>query len=475
MDNPRSSTPFYQKRWFSWVWLAVLYLAGVFLWGYFFSWGRFSLNFHDWAQITGPRLAFLKDALVKGLLPLHISNPSALGSITDRFLAIPDQILSPQFILLHILPVGVFVTGHVLLMYSLGFGGLLWLRRKFSLSPFAFIILFFLFNFNGHILAHFAVGHATWGGFFLFPWFAILVFQLVEGQRGWIWITKMALLLFVIFLQGSYHQFVWALIFLVLLAVAKREYFLTAAGGALFAVLLSLVRILPAAGLVGTFTNEFYSGYITLADLWRSLVTILPTEPKTTSDLIATPLSYWEVNLYAGLAGALFLLYFGVWRWLSDHSVYSDYQRLALPVLGLVVISMGQIFSFIRLVPIPLLEGERVSTRIISLPFVFILIFAVIHFQVWLDRPQRITSLIYIIISTTIVISLNDLWENFKVWRVATAALTFKEKIFDPRAWMVANHPDPDYYELLLVGAILSMVSLGVLILLSWRSYRRIA
>lgn len=475
MESPRASTPFYQTRWITWIWLGALYLAGVVLWGYYFSWGRFSLNFHDWAQITGPRLAFLKDALAKGLLPLHISNPSALGSITDRFLAIPDQILSPQVILLLILPIGVFVTGHVLLLYSLGFGGLLWLRRKFSLSPFAFIILFFLFNFNGHILAHLAVGHATWGGYFLFPWFAILVFQLVEGKRGWIWIAKMALLLFIIFLQGSYHQFVWALLFLALLAVAKREYFLTAGGGALFAVLLSLVRILPPAGLVGNFTNEFYSGYINLADLWKALITILPTEAKTHSFLIATPLSYWEVNLYVGLGGAVFLLYFGIWRWLSDRSIHSEYQRLALPVLGLVVISMGQIFSVIRLVPIPLLDGERVSTRIISLPLVFILIFAVIYFQAWLDQPHRNASLFTIFISMMIIIGLNDLWENFKVWRVATAALTFKEKLFDPQSWMVANHPDPDYFGLLLVGAALSLISLGVLFLLSRRSHRQVA
>ena len=66
---------------------------------------------------------------------------------------------------------------------------------------------------------------------------------------------------------GSFHQFVWLLIFLALLAVAKRGYFLTAAGGALFAVLLSLVRILPAASLLRVFDNAFLTGYPTLVDL----------------------------------------------------------------------------------------------------------------------------------------------------------------------------------------------------------------
>jgi len=463
----------HRNRWITWIWLVALYLAGVFLWGYFFSWGRFTLTFRDWAHITGPRLAFLKDALDQGLPPLHISDPYALGEFSDRFLAIPDQILSPQVILLRFLPLGSlgrFVTGNVILLYSLGYIGLLWLRCKFSLSLVPFTILFLLFNFNGHILAHFAIGHATWGGYFLFPWFAILVFQLVEGERGWTWIAKMALLMFVIFLQGSFHQFVWALIFLTLLAVAKREYLLTAGGGALFAVLLSLVRILPPVSLLGKFDNGFFSGYPTLVDLWQSLVTLYPTNTKFSSPWMPIPLGYWELTLYIGLAGAVFLLYFGVWRWLRAYDDHSGIQSLTLPVLGLVVLSIGRIYEILRLVPIPLLDGERVATRIISLPFVFILIFAVIHFNDWLDRPHRNLTLVYLVIGSAIIINLNDLWQNYRIWRVAEVVRHLKETNFDSRAWIVANHPDPAYLGLILAGAILSLVSLGVLVFFTWRS-----
>ena len=471
------SKPLHRKRWITWTWLAALYLAGVCLWGHFFSWGQFPLGFHDWAHISGPRLTFLKDALVQGLPPLHISDPDPsdpypLGGITDRFLAIPDQILSPQVILLRILPIRVFVAGNVLLLYSLGYAGLLWIKRKYSLSLVAFTILFLLFNFNGHILAHFAVGHATWGGYFLFLWFAILVFQLVEGERGWTWIAKMALLLLVIFLQGSFHQFVWGLIFLALLAVAKRGYFLTAGGGALFAVLLSLVRILPPASMLGKFDDQFKTGYPTLGDLWQALVTIYSPGSETIPLLMNRPLGYWELSLYVGLAGAIFLLYFGVWRWLMARDDHPGFQSLALPILGLVVLSIGQIYKIIHLLPIPLLGGERVSSRFISLPFVFILIFAVIHFQDWLNRQHRSKSLIYVCISTGFIITLNDLWQNYRVWRVVVAAANFKAQKFDQGVWTVANHPDPVYLGLVLAGAALSLVSLGVLLFFAWRSRR---
>jgi hypothetical protein len=100
----------------------------------------------------------------------------------------------------------------------------------------------------------------------------------------------MTVLLFAVVLQGSFHQFVWALLFLALLAVAKRGYLLTAGGGALFGVLLSLVRILPAASLLGQVDSKFFGGYPTLADLWQSMVELTPPSTLITSPLLGTPL-----------------------------------------------------------------------------------------------------------------------------------------------------------------------------------------
>jgi multisubunit Na+/H+ antiporter MnhC subunit len=122
------------------------------------------------------------------------------------------------------------------------------------------------------------------------------------------------------------------------------------------------------------------------------------------------------------------------------------------------------------MLPIPLLDGERVSTRLISLPFVFICIFAAIHFQDWLNQPRRDKSLVYLVTVAAIIIGLNDLWQNFRVWRVPAAMLNFKEKVFDPRLWTVANHADPLYQGLVLGGAVLSLASLGVLGFFTWRS-----
>ena len=108
--------------------------------------------------------------------------------------ALPDVILSPQVLLLKWLSVGSFVLVDTWLMILLGWIGLLRLRRRFSLSLLSFTWLSLLFYFNGHILSHYAVGHVTWGGYFLLSWFAELVFSLIDGEKGAVWEAKMALL-----------------------------------------------------------------------------------------------------------------------------------------------------------------------------------------------------------------------------------------------------------------------------------------
>ncbi len=89
-----------------WAWLIGLLLFGLYLWGIFYSWGNISLDFLDWAEVTGPRYALLKDALTKGQIPLHAANLTALRGVTDRYFAIPDTPFSPEVILLLFMGIG---------------------------------------------------------------------------------------------------------------------------------------------------------------------------------------------------------------------------------------------------------------------------------------------------------------------------------------------------------------------------------
>ena len=89
-----------QYGWLKWFWIIILFLVGALLWGKFLNFGKITFDFHDWAEISAPRVAFIKDAVMKGVLPLHMPDSSALRNVTDRFMSIPDPILSPQIFLL---------------------------------------------------------------------------------------------------------------------------------------------------------------------------------------------------------------------------------------------------------------------------------------------------------------------------------------------------------------------------------------
>jgi hypothetical protein len=463
------SFPERQKSvWLYRLWLAFLFLSGIAAWGYFFSWGNFSVNFHDWASITAPRFEFLKNAASTWQLPLTISDMSTLNYITDRYLAVPDSFISPQFILLRWMNVQVFCLVNLLIFYTVGFWGLLKIKKRFQLSPVAFTLLFYLFNFNGHIVAHTSAGHATWSGYFLFPFFALLIFDLLKGDRTWSWVTKISVLLFIMFINGSFHQFVWCILFLCLTAVLIPATFWQNFRGALFACLASLVKILPPVLMYGQFDNRFISGYPTLWSLWDALVTVHVPADLTVNEGMTSAIGMWELTLFVGLGGALFLIGFGLVHWLRSKDSPIDH-RLVLPLAAMTFLTIGLVYSYFRKLHLPLFDGERVSTRMISLVFVFVLILATVQFQQWLNRKTQ-PGWLYGLIGLGTVLTVHDLWQNFRIWSINQAAALYTEKIFDPQQWFVNNnYNDRGYLLFIAAGA---LASIGTFALLAYLSRR---
>jgi len=460
-----------EEKYYPWLapaWLVSLFASGLWLWGKFLNWGQIPFDFHDWAEVNAPRMAFVRDAVLKGVLPLHMPDSSALRGITDRFMAIPDVILSPQVLLLRFLEVGPFILVNTLLFYALGTWGLLWFRRRFRLGLVPFSVLFFLFNFNGHILCHYSIGHITWAGYFLFPWIFVLVFKLLDGERGWAWSAKMAMLLFAIYIQGSFHHFVWVLLFLGLLAVTSWRTFWPVLKAGVFAVLLSTVRILPPVLLLNQFDDEFLGGYPTLVDILSSFVVIrFPAESLEIRSMFSN-LGWWEYSLYLGAAGTAFLFFFGIYRWLKTHDPASGYPELLLPIAGVALLSLGRIYRLVRLVPIPLLSGERASIRMMILPVVILLVLAAAEFQSWLNE-RRIDWRAKAALLGLFVALVHDLWQNLKAWQVSNAFTAFPTTPTDLAIKVIANHPDPQYTTIIAIGAGVSLAALVILLALVWQ------
>lgn len=444
--------------WLARIILTALYLLGGGLWGRFFNWGRIPFDFHDWAEISAARMQFVRNAILDGVLPLHMTETAHLRSVTDRFMAIPDAILSPQVLLLGILEVGAFFLVNTLLLYTLGTLGLIALRRHFRLSLAAYTVLFLLFNFNGHILAHNSVGHATWGGYFLFPWLAVLIFQLMDGDQSWRWVANTSLLLFFIYLQGSFHHFVWALFFLGFLGITAWNFFAPVLKALIAAVLLSMVRILPPALELGKWDSEFLGGYPTVMDILQSMVIIKFPEQSLETRSMLNVLGWWEFNLYVGLIGAVFVITFGVVSWIRNRRAECGYPHLLLPVAAVTLLSLGRVYRLLMLLPIPLISAERASIRMIILPFVVLLIVGAIELQRWLEARQR--PLPVQLSGLFLVAAMgHDLWQHLKAWQVTNAYLAFPHTPVDLTIKVVGNRPDPLYFVILIVGAAITLLT----------------
>ncbi|HEX9013688.1 MAG TPA: hypothetical protein VF813_09240 [Anaerolineaceae bacterium] len=454
-----------------WVWLVVLaalYLGGLAAWGVFFHWGDFPYKFHDWAEVNMARLAFMRDAVMKGQLPLHMPDASALRGITDRYLVLPDVITAPQMIFMGLMSVTQFVFLDVLFLYTLGTAGLLWFKRKYALSPASFTLLFLAFQFNGHIQAHLSVGHVTWLGYFLFPWLVALAIRLIEAPAGWRWTAGTAFLLFFMLLQGSFHQFIWSLMFLGLVGLAAWRRFWAVLRALLFAGLLSAVRLLPPALGMGSFNTDFLSGYPRPGDVLTALLRIVPPAEAYATRLQHHSLGWWELDLYLGLAGTLLVAVFGVGMWLWNQRREKQYWQLLPAVVILALFSMWQVYKPVMSLPIPFLTAERVSSRMIILPFAVTAILAAVNLQRWLDGPRAGFLLRLGLVALLAVFGWN-LWQHLEVWQVARAASGFPFADVNLAIKVVSNHPDPVYPRVAAAGAGLSALS-GVFLL--WMAYR---
>ncbi len=265
----------------------LMWLAGAVIWGFVLSWGRIGFDVHDWTQ-EGPRLDFLRRAILEGQLPLHIGTPLAS---TTRFLSIPDTLISPQVLLLRWLEPGPFVLVHTLFLYTLGVLGLMLLGRRLNWAPFTFVVVFLLVMLNGHPVAQIAVGHSMWASTFLLPFFVLLLLELADGAVGWGWVARISLLQFGLYLQGGFHFVNWCLVFLLLWGLAWRPALWPSLKAAAASLLVGMVRILPAALEFGGGERSFISGYFSVGDMVRGFIELRPPQQALTG--LNRSLGWW--------------------------------------------------------------------------------------------------------------------------------------------------------------------------------------
>jgi hypothetical protein len=405
--------------------IALLFLAGALHWAVFLSptarpWAGPAFSVEDWPK-EYRYYEVLQQAVREGRVPLYISRPIH----TRKFLALPETLWSPQVLLLGVMDVGSFVVVNTLLLYAAGCLGLLRLRKRYGLSLPAFAFLFLAFMLNGHVTAHLAVGHSMWAGYFLLPFFALPVLDLVEDRPRPETPLVIALALFAILLQGALHVFVWCLMLLGLLGLLQFALWPAVLRAFAWTAGLAACRLAPAFFLMNRKDQAFLSGVPSLSALWHGLLTVRDPREALEGGRFGT-VAWWELDFYLGAVGVLALLVFGVWlRFRTRDRALWRRPGLDGALLVLALLAAGDVYWFVNRLPIPLLNAQRVSSRFLVLPLVFLMILAAARLEQWLRDVHPALARVSLVAVALLAASLGT---HSAVWRVARL-----EKILPPR------------------------------------------
>jgi hypothetical protein len=384
--------------------LAALFGIGVLHWLYVFGWltpgfAGMSFTVADWPKEVRYYVA-LQQALADGRIPWYVSRSI---QETRKFLANPEVPWSPDVLLLRFVGIEAFLVLKVLLWYAAGFFGLLLVRRRYALSLLPFTFLFLLFAFNGHIVAHLAIGHSMWTGYFLLPFVFLYLVDLLETDPPASRI-KLALVFFLMLLQGSLHVFVWCVLLLLLAVAFRPKAWRRALATLAWTAALGACRLVPAAVvLFGKTEALFISGYPSAGGLLAALVRIRPITYPRQGGLFGT-LNWWEFDAYLGVLGLAWLIGFGVVQRFRETEP-RPFAALEGPIALLALLAMDDLYAAVNRLGIPLLGGERVSSRMLIVPLVFLMLAGARRMQRVLEASPRRRALSMVCVAAAVLIA----------------------------------------------------------------------
>jgi len=446
----RSLTP---VRWRGIAAHVLLWAAGAAGWAAFVTWGDIPFWFLDWRQELS-YLAPLREALLRGSIPFHISNG---WHDTDRFLAVPVTMLAPHAVFLRWMSSGGFEVLHILACYTAGYAGCVVFKRRYGLSWGAFVLFLALFSLNGYPAAHLAAGHVVWwAGYWLVPWFLAGVLIWAEDGPSVRLSLLLALLIFAAGLVGAFHYCTWFMLFVGLLAVTRPRWLGYAALTGVAAAALTAYRLLPGALAFPRNPYDAPGGFPDAATLVAAFTALrLP-------DFCGESMGWWEYDFYTGWLGLGVVGALGVLPLiLADRASPADRARrvLLIPAGGLAVLACGDVYRWI-FSAVPAFSAERVTTRLLVLPVAVAVALAAIHFDRF--RPARMPRWWRAAAGFGFALLVADLGRHAWAWRVAEAARLVPRSMSPPVAVSaLIVKSDPAYVRAVAIGWAVSALALA--------------
>jgi len=446
----------------------VVFCFGALLWIKFLNYGDIPSDRLDWLQVTFPRLTTMQQAVNDVVLPLHIGDSFGIKDVTDRYFVIPDLILSPDIFLLRLLSIPTFILVHILICYSLGFWGLIKLRNKYSLSFSAFFPLFMLFNFNGFLISHIAVGHLTWGAYFLLPFFIELIWEIFNPSLiEWNWIKKFSFLQFGIFLLGGYHFFVWIIFFMINLFIVMKGKHKMIFLAILSSFFINAYKIIPSALLSNELSLDFHTSFSSSYQIIRSLIYSLKPLDAVISTMVLD-YTIWEINFYIGMASFIMILIFSFCFF--QYQDNKQYRILLIPISILTLLSIGHFYRPVFQSGLPILSGERVFTRYFILPLLLLITISINQYQISLTKNLDKPFLLFFVWILNLIIA-NDLTQNAANWEIKQIIEIIPAE-FMQFNYSIQNRSDPIYIAFILTGVGISIISFIFLFFKTKKGYR---
>ena len=258
------------------------------------------------------------------------------------------------------------------------------------------------------------------------------------------------------------------MIFLGFLAISNWKTFFPILRSGIAAGLLSAVRIIPPAMQMGAFDDDFLGGYTLLIQVINAFIKIISPENSLNQAKTGAVQGWWEFDIFIGIPGVL-VLAAAVIAWLMVHQRRLGFPALIVPVVVLTVFSYQNCYQLMRFFRIPLFSGERVSSRFLILPLIFVMIAGVAALQQRIGEkpfsPGKLLLTAALIPSAVLFI------KHLNTWKVTEAAKVYPKMNVDLALKTVANHPDKPYTTGLVIGAVITVLS-GILILLRAKKSR---
>lgn len=313
----------------------------------------------------------LQEAVEQFRLPYYIRT---MEQGTERLFANLEAPLGPDALLLAVLPIPALYVLRLVCCFTVGYYAAVRLRDHLQLSLAWWAAWMVLFVLNGHILSHLGAGHTPWAGYFLVPlvFLAVLTMEPPGGAGATV---LLALTLGAMVVLGSFHVFVWSLIFSLAYA-AFRPALIGRIGRALIIVaLLTAYRMLPGVATFGGGDNTFAGSYDTAAMFLAGV---------TGGPMPVTQLGLHEYDLFVGWVGlAMLCVAFVPGRRGESRPL----TALTIASVVMIALSMFKVYQF-TLFTLPGFVSQRVAARLAVLGILGLLLVASRRLTVMIPRER---------------------------------------------------------------------------------------